>query len=171
MNTFKQLTIYDWDGTIQKFQCNSSIGMFLKTLFTPVDKEKIISIIDDEHSCICTSRSKLYTFLIRIKCFMVCPSSIWFNGLKVITINPFVFYNKDVRPETLDDDKTKSIKIMADIKINHVEDLFKYGKHSEYDYIKYYDDDCPEGFYEQDNAFYKNAAKTLNEFKEKNGIK
>lgn len=168
MKDSKQLTIYDWDGTIQEFKCDSSIGMILKTLTTKINKSMLAHIIGDPNCVICTSRPKLYTWFIRLKCFMMYPSKIWFDGLKIVTINSNVFYDKNVRPELLDDDYERAMELMANIKMNHVEGLFKYVRHTEFDYIRYYDNEYPGITYcERDNRIFRKLAKTMNEYLER----
>lgn len=134
------LTIFDWDGTIQNTDTvKSSFGMILATLFKPVKKELINKISLSTDSIICTTRSKFFTWLIRLKCFF---ETFDFNFIsdpfKVMTINEYPFY-KEEHPFT-----EMSIREIGEIKCYLCLARYYYNKNQVFKYVVYHDDDMPD---------------------------
>lgn len=145
------LRIYDWDDTLQTIkEIRSSFMFFFDTLFTklnigieePLETDDLIGIslreiLEDDDSIICTSRSKLYTYAIRLSCFLKIPSLKWFSNYKVTTINEDFFYHENHRLDLCE--KVVNLK-MAKCLI----DLGVYYKRA-YNHILYFDEGLPYG--------------------------
>lgn len=140
------LCIYDWDDTLQTIkEIRSSPIFFFDTLFTKLnigieetlESDNLIGIslreiLDDNDSIICTTRSKLYTYAIRLCCFLKIPSLKWFSNYKITTINKDFFYHKKRRLDLCDD--VVRMKIRKCFK-----DLSRYN-HNLYTHILYFDE-------------------------------
>ena len=146
----KKLCIYDWDGTIQNTAPQGSLDMLLRTLFTKVDKvllEVMLSTPDDEvDNIIVTTRSSLYTFMIRVKCFVETRSFSAFSALKIMTVNGNILYNKDVAIDRLVSDDASvedKFKLIAHVKSMLAQYKLFYSKNVLYDEVVYIDSDMP----------------------------
>lgn len=145
------LRIYDWDDTLQTIkEIRSSFMFFFDTLFTklnigieePLETDDLIGIslreiLEDDDSIICTSRSKLYTYAIRLCCFLKIPSLKWFSNYKVTTINEDFFYHENHRLDLCD--KVVMMKVWKCFL-----DLMKPDKDL-YIHILYFDEGLPYG--------------------------
>jgi hypothetical protein len=124
------MIIFDWDDTIQKnLNPQSSFGMFFKTLFYPCNKKWVKQVFKKENLIIITTRSKLYTLAIRLKCFLITFNFKAFSDTKVSTINPYFFYNENCK-RTFSDDKIKHLELVEDMKISlcKIHDYYKKGE-------------------------------------------
>ncbi len=100
------MIIFDWDDTIQKnLNPKSSLGMFLKTLFYPCNKKWVKGVFKKKDQKIITTRSKLYTFAIRLKCFIITLNFKAFSDVKISTINPYFFFNENCKRQFSTEEK------------------------------------------------------------------
>ena len=112
------MVIFDWDDTLQKnLNPKSSIGMFLKTILYPCNKELVKKVFEKEAHRIITTRSKLYTWAIKIKCFLVTGKLSAFSDCKVDTISPYFFYRPTFRGEG--EDLQDFLERISYLKISH----------------------------------------------------
>ena len=153
------ICIYDWDGTLQTIgNITSSIGFFFDTILTPlnigvneVDYEdtkigiSLKDILEDDDCIICTSRAKIYTFAVKLACFIRLPSLKWFRNSKICTINDEYFYNEETK-KRLDCGNKNSSCNPIDRKMCSCHNLLDVSNHhKKYNHILYFDEDLEYG--------------------------
>lgn len=132
------MVIFDWDDTLQKnLNPKSSIGMFLKTLFYPCNKELVRRVFESETSRIITTRSKLYTWAIKIKCFLITGKFAALSDFKVDTISPYFFYRPTFKKEG--EDLQDYLERISYLKISHamIQDVYVGRSPGLYHYIDF----------------------------------
>lgn len=133
------MVIYDWDDTLQKnLEPKSSLGMFLKTLLYSCNSDLVKKIFNSEDQIIITTRSRLYTFAIKLKCFMITFNINAFSDTKVTTINPYFFYQDHLRKQP-DEDMLTYLKEIEDLKIRFASVYNQYAlkRNSSYTYVDF----------------------------------
>ena len=132
------MVIFDWDDTIQKnLKPKGSLDIFLKTILYPCNKEWVKNIFKDKHKKIITTRSKLYTFAIRLKCFLITFNFKAFSDEKVSTINPYFLFNEKCLKK-FHENNQEHLLIVENMKINlsKIQDLYIHDKkHENYTYV------------------------------------
>jgi len=134
---FDTFYIFDWDDTIQKdLKIRNSFEMFFKTLTHKVDREVIKNIIKSDNKMIITTRSILYTFAIKLKCFIVTKDFRSFLNTKVSTINPDFFFDPKSK-ELLGDTKYEHMLLINNLKcaLACVYETFRHKSYETYEYI------------------------------------
>jgi len=121
------MIIYDWDDTLQlNLNVKSSIGMMIKTLLYKADNDLIKLIVDDDERCIITTRARLYTWFIMLKCFLITWNFNVFSNVKISTINPYFFFN-GISKNRLGTTSYHHLTIIKDLKIKQrkLQDAFR----------------------------------------------
>lgn len=111
--------IFDWDDTLQyKLSATGSISMFVETLLYPCkDKALVRSIIRDDDKMIITTRARLYTWAIKLKCLLITGSLKSLQDSKITTINPNFFFDETIK-KPFSGDLQEHLKVIEDLKIN-----------------------------------------------------
>jgi len=131
------MIIYDWDDTLQSnLNVESSLGMMIKTVLYKADNDLIRLIIADDKRCIITTRSRLYTWFIMLKCFLITWNTNVFSNVKISTINPYFFFN-GISKNRLGPTSLHHLKIIKDLKIKQrkVQDAFCNNPSQNYLYV------------------------------------
>lgn len=119
------MVIFDWDDTLQKnLNPGSSLGMFLKTIFYSCNNELVKQAFNNDDHRIITTRSRLYTWAIKIKCFLITRKLSAFSNIKVDTISPYFFYRPTFKREG--EDLQDFLDRISYLKISHamIQDVY-----------------------------------------------